>query len=117
MNAGEGAGARRAELQIRLSEFEIPPMQDVLLVGRRAPIGRQAARRMVDAVSPEQYEVIPLDHPQFEAAVVRRSLLRLVPAARLLAVLLEELGPMAAEDAVVKAQVRVVIEVTREVEL
>ncbi len=118
MEAAAGAaGTRKAELQIRFSEFEIPPMQDVLLVGRRAPIGPEAARRMVDAVCPDQYEIITLDHPVFEAAVIRRPLLRLVPVEKLVAVLIEEVGPLAAEDMVVKAQVKAVVQVTREVEL
>lgn len=115
--AGGAATTRKAELQIRFSEFEIPPMQDVLLVGRRAPIGPQAVRRMVDAVSPDQYEIVTLDHPVFEAAVIRRPLLRLVPAEKLVAILVEEVGPLAAEDMVVKAQVRAVVQVTRELEL
>ncbi|MBO8129218.1 MAG: hypothetical protein H0Z39_08490 [Peptococcaceae bacterium] len=45
---------KKAEIQLSLSEFEIPPMQDVLLVGNEAPIGPEAARRMVDALSPDQ---------------------------------------------------------------
>ncbi|MDI3535367.1 MAG: hypothetical protein PWQ82_1732, partial [Thermosediminibacterales bacterium] len=45
---------RKADITIKLSEFEIPPMQDIMLVGKKAPIGPEAVRQMVDAVSPEQ---------------------------------------------------------------
>jgi len=111
------AAERRAEITLRLSEFEFPPMQDVLLVGKRAPIGPEAARRMVDALSPEQYEVLPLDHAVLEAAVIRKNLLRMVPAEKLLPFLLEEGGKIAHESAIVKAQVTVTVEATRTVEL
>lgn len=37
---------KRAEINMRLSEFEMPPMQDILIVGKKAPIGPEAARRI-----------------------------------------------------------------------
>jgi hypothetical protein len=108
---------RRAEVTVRFSEFEFPPMQDALLVGKRAPIGPHAARRMIDVLSPDQYEVFPVEHEVIEAAVVRKNLLRMVPAEKLLPFLLEEGGKIATETTIVKVQVKVVVEVSRAVEL
>ncbi|KKM12150.1 hypothetical protein SY88_04670 [Clostridiales bacterium PH28_bin88] len=108
---------RKAEISIRLSEFEIPPMQDVLLVGRKAPIGPEAARRMVDALSPDQYEIIPVDEGPVEALVIRKSLLNMLPRERLLPVILEEGLKVANETTVIKAQLDVVVVVKRSVEL
>ncbi len=108
---------RKAEMTIRLSEFEIPPMQDALLVGKQAPIGPEAVRSMVDALSPEQYEIIRIEHQVFEAAVLKRSLLKLLPKDKLLPILLEECERVADEHAVVKAQVNIVIQVNRAVDL
>lgn len=108
---------RKAEMTIRLSEFEIPPMQDALLVGKKAPIGPEAVRRMVDALSPEQYEIIRIEHQVFEAAVLKRSLLKLLPEDKLLPILLEECERVGDEQAVVKAQVNIVIQVNRAVDL
>jgi len=100
-----------------LSEFEIPPMQDVLLVGKRAPIGPEAIRRMVSALSPDQYEVIQLDHDIFEAVVLKKSLVKLLPKEKLLPVILEEGARIATEKTVVKAQVNIEIQVSRVVDL
>lgn len=108
---------RKADVNIRLSEFEIPPMQDILLVGKKAPIGPKAIRLMVDAVSPDQYEIIQLDNDIFEAAVVKKSLLKLLPKEKLLSVILEEGARVATEKTVVKAQVNVIIHVGRVVDL
>ncbi|MDI6907145.1 MAG: hypothetical protein QMC81_06640 [Thermoanaerobacterales bacterium] len=92
-------------------------MQDVLLVGRRAIIGPEAIRRMVDALSPEQYEVIRTDHRLFEAVVLKKSLTKLMPKDKLLAIVLEEGERVAMEDTVVKAQVNIIIKVNRAVDL
>lgn len=108
---------RKAELSIKLSEFEIPPMRDVLLVGRKAPIGPEAVRRMVDALSPEQYEIIRLDHPTFEAVVVKNSITKLLPKEKLLPIILSEGERMASDTTLLKVQVNIVIHVSRGVDL
>ena len=104
---------RKAEVIIRLSEFEMPPMQDVLFVGRQAPIGPEAARRMVDALSPDQYEIIPVSDGAVEALVVRKRLFSIFPRERLIPLLLEESTGIAAETSVVKAHVSIDVVVTR----
>jgi len=108
---------RKAELTIRLTEFEIPPMRDVLLVGKKAPIGPEAVRRMVDALSPDQYEIIHIDHPVFEAAVIKKSIIQLMPKEKLLPIITEEGERMASESSLLKAQVNIVIQINRGVDL
>jgi|SRR5690554_243992 len=108
---------RKAELNISLSEFEIPPMQEILLVGRKAPIGPEAVQKMIDAISPAQYEIIRLSHEIFEAAVVKKSLLKLVPQEKLLSLIIEESAAFAAENTVLKARIAVTIKISRVVEL
>ena len=109
--------SKKAEITMRISEFEIPPMQDVLLVGRRAPIGPEAARRMVDILSPEQYEIIKIDHPAIEAIVIRKALFNILPQEKLIDLLLEEGGKVANESTIVKAQVNIVIQVSKSIDL
>lgn len=104
-------------MTIWVSEFEVPPMQDLLLVGKRAPIGPEAVRRMVEAISPQQYEIIRLDHDIFEAVVLKKSLLKLFPQEKLLPIVLEEGARIATENTVLKAQVKVVIQVNGTVNL
>ncbi|MQL51676.1 hypothetical protein GFC01_05250 [Desulfofundulus thermobenzoicus] len=108
---------RKAEISIRLSEFEIPPMQDVLVVGKKAPIGPEAVKRMVDALSPEQYVVIRLEHEIFEAAVLKKSLLKFIPQEKLLPIVLEECSAIATDDSVIKAQLNIVVQVNRAVDI
>ncbi|MFZ5646562.1 MAG: hypothetical protein ACOY30_02970 [Bacillota bacterium] len=115
--ADKWENSRTAEVSIRLSEFEIPPMQDVLLVGKRSPIGPEAAKRMVDALSPEQYEVIPVEEGPLEAMVVRKSLLKLIPKEKLFPIILDEGLKIATENMVIKAQIDVVVIIKRSIDL
>lgn len=108
---------KKAEITMRMSEFEMPPMQDVLIVGRRAPIGPEAARRMVDILSPDQYEIVKVDHPVIEAMVVRKALFSMLPKEKLIALLMEEGERVANESTIVKAQVSIVLQVSKAIDL
>lgn len=109
--------SKKAEITIRMSEFEMPPMQDVLIVGRKAPIGPEAARRMVDILSPDQYEIIKVEHPAIEAIVVRRALFNMLPRNKLIELLMEEGSRVADESTIVKAQVNIVLQVSKSIDL
>lgn len=102
---------------MRISEFEMPPMQDVLIVGKRAPIGPEAARHMADILSPDQYEIIKIDHPAIEALVIRKVLLNILSKEKLIPLILEEGGKVANESTIVKAQVNIVIQVSKSIDL
>ena len=109
--------SRKAEIIMRLSEFEMPPMQDVLIVGRKAPIGPEAARRMVDILSPEQYEIVQVSHPVIEAVVLRKSLTNMIEKDKLISLILDEGGKIANESTIIKAHINIVLEVSKTIDL
>jgi hypothetical protein len=114
---GRIEGTRKAEINMRFSEFEMPPMQDVLIVGKRAPIGPEAARRMVDILSPEQYEIVRLEHQYVEAVVVRKSLINMVEKDKLISIIMEEGGKVANESMIIRAQVSITLHVSKSIDL
>jgi hypothetical protein len=104
---------RKAQVNIRLSDFEIPPMQDILLIGKKAPIGPEAVRRMIDAMSPDQYEIITLENQTFEALVIKKTLLKQISKDKLIPIILEEGELIGTEEIVIKAQINIVYEINR----
>lgn len=93
---------KQLHLSLRAQPFEIPPLWDALLIGCRAPIGPEAARRMAESLSPGQYELIPLEGPVIEACLVRKKLLQLVEGESLVQLLLEECAQMLDEETVIR---------------
>ncbi|MHB1420327.1 MAG: hypothetical protein ACYCX4_12210 [Bacillota bacterium] len=108
---------RNAEISIKFSEFEFPPMQDVLIVGKNAPIGPEAARKVVDMLSPDQYDIIRIEEGPVEAIVVRKTLLKMVPQEKLIPAILEEGSKITSETSIVKAKLDINIIVKRMIEL
>jgi len=110
-------GTRKVEINMRFSEFEMPPMQDVLIVGKRAPIGPEAAKRMVDILSPEQYEIVRIEHECVEAIVVRKSLLDMLSKDKLISIIMEEGGKIANESMIIRAQINIILNVSKSIDL
>ncbi|WNC12565.1 hypothetical protein [Brevibacillus brevis] len=109
--------SRKATLTLKISEFEVPPMQDLLIIGRRAPIGPEAVRRMAEALSPEQFTLIKMDHPKIEAVLLRNSLLQMIDEKRLMTIILEEAERMISDSMVLRSELKIAMSVQREVDL
>lgn len=109
--------ARKLELTLRLSTFEVPPIQDALVIGREAPVGIEGARRMVDAITPGQFEVLKLEHPDVEAVVIRKNLLKCIPGQRLADLLAGEFARLATPQMILKVQIHIVGQVSLEMNL
>lgn len=109
--------SKKALLSLKISEFELPPMQDLLIVGRKAQIGPEAVRRMAEALSPEQYTVIPTDHPKVEAVLVRTSLFDMLDRDVLLSFVLNETDLMFNDTMVLRAKLNITVSLQREVNL
>jgi len=117
MMVGRIEEKRKAEINMHFSEFEMPPMQDILIVGKRAPIGPEAARRMVDILSPEQYEIVRIEHAHVEAIVIRKFLLSILPKDKLISIIMEEGGKVANESMIIRAQINITLHVSKSIEL
>lgn len=108
---------RKAEITLRLSEFEIPPMRDILVIGKRAPIGPEAAKRMADAVAPDRFMVIPVNDKTIEAILLRKTILQLVPQERLVLLIIEEAKEIMQKENVVRVGLNIEILTKRIIEL
>ncbi|MCD9024951.1 hypothetical protein K7P76_24370 [Cohnella sp. NL03-T5] len=104
-------------LSLKFSEFEMPPMQDLLIIGKRAPIGPEAVRRMAEALSPEQFSIIKIEHPKIEAVLVRNSLLQMLDENVLLGIIMEETENMISDSMVIRSELKVEVSVHREVDM
>jgi hypothetical protein len=81
---------RCINMQIRFTRYEVPPLKDALIIGKRAPIGANSISRAFDELSPGMFTLIRLDHPVIEAVLIRLSDLRKLPQDQLLNRLLRQ---------------------------
>ncbi|HBF39086.1 MAG TPA: hypothetical protein DDW50_17430 [Firmicutes bacterium] len=107
----------KIQLDIRFSKLDIPSLYNFFLIGKKAPINSETIHPFVNAIFPEQYELIYLEHPIFEALIIKKLLLKQIPLEKLLPIILEEGEQIATEEIVINAQMDVCIQVNREIDL
>ena len=86
----ESKGKRKSIVDMELSTFDIPPSGDVLVLGKRAPVGPQAAKRMLDSVSPGQFELVQLDDDIIEVILCKKYLFSRAEREQFIKAIIEE---------------------------
>jgi hypothetical protein len=85
----ETSPRRRINLQLRCTQYHLPPLDSALIIGKRAPVGINGISRAFQELSPAAFQLIPVDHPVAEAVLVRVSDLRKLPQQALISRLLQ----------------------------
>ncbi len=103
---------RKAIIDFAFQRFSLPPIQDALVIGRRAPVGANGVERAFRELTPGIYKLVHVDHPIIEAVLVRESDLRKIPQQDLVGRIVEHAGSiMDASDALhVKMDITVLIQ-------
>ena len=105
---------RWATMSLKFEQFQLPPVRDALVIGRRAPAGSNGIARAMTEFSPGAFRLIKVDHPVIEGVLVRASDLRKVPEELLIPRLLKAAESIMDEtDAL---HVTISIEITAETE-
>lgn len=90
---------RHSLFRAHIKEFVLPPISDGLVLGKRSPIGHVAVGKALSLLSTTAFEHIELDDDVIGDILVRRAILRKVPASQLKAFVVEEVKPaMGAEE-------------------
>jgi hypothetical protein len=90
----EVAPSRRVNLELRLTQYYLPPLDNALIIGKRAAVGANSISRAFEELSPGTFRLIPVEHSVAEAVLVRSSDLRKVPETELVRRLLQQADQM-----------------------
>lgn len=82
--------APNISVQMEINILKIPPCQDVIVVGKRAPVGKNAVELMLEALAPGIFESIELEHPVIEALVANKGQINLLGKENLLRLIVSE---------------------------
>ncbi len=108
--------SKKARINIELTTFEIPPSGDILVLGKRCPIGVQAAKRMLDAVAPNQFELIQMEDEIIEGILVKKHLFLRTEKESLIKTVVEEAKAIMGTDCMIKIKCEVTVIVSKEIQ-
>ena len=111
----KSGGSRKALIDLELSTFEIPPSGDILALGKRCPIGQQAAKKMLDTVAPGQFELIDLEDDLIEALLVKEYLFLRANKEKLVNAVVEEAKAIMGQECMIRIRCEISVTVKREI--
>jgi hypothetical protein len=90
----DGTPSRKINLELRFTQYHLPPLDDALIIGRRAPVGANSISRAFEELSPGSFRLISVEHHVAEAILIRVSGIRKLPEAELVRRLLVQADQM-----------------------
>ena len=107
--------SRKARLSMEISIFHIPPSGDVLILGKRCPIGPQAAKKMLDTVSPGEFELVQLEDDRIDGILARKHLFLKAEKERLIEAIIEESKPIMSDQCMMTIKCDITVTIQREI--
>lgn len=107
----------RVDMTIRISRFNLPPVQSALVVGKRAGIGSRAIGKALDEMMPKQFERFDVEHPLIEAVLVRSAHLRRVPSDKLIPVIVRHAESVMADVDMLHFDIAIELLINERIEL
>jgi hypothetical protein len=98
-------------IRARVTEFAVPPVHDVLVLGRQSPIGCIAVRSALQLLSAQPFVHIELDDPALSDILVRESITRRVSQERLVEFVRTRVRPLMSETEIMHLDLSVEVEV------
>lgn len=99
-------------LTARVTEYQIPPFRDALVLGREASIGCHAVRRALSLLVKTPFTHIELGDPVIADILIREDLLRRMPQERVIAFVIEHIKPLMGITEVLQVELDIEVTVT-----
>jgi len=98
---------RKIHISAQVCEYAIPPLKDMLVLGKQAPIGCIAMRRAIELLVTATYEHIEIEDDVIADILVRQHLLKRISREGLIDFVLKHVKPMMGIDEVMHASIDV----------
>ena len=98
----------KIHVSARVGEYNIPPMKDMLVLGKRAPIGCIAMRRALDLLIKTPFEHIEIeDDDVISDILVRKPLLKRIGKDELIKFVLRDVKPLLSPEELLHVELEI----------
>ncbi len=98
---------KKIHITARVGEYAIPPLKDMLVMGKQAPIGCIAMRRAIELLIKTPFEHIEIEDDVISDILVRQHLLKRVSKDGLIDFVMTNVKPLMGPDEVLHAEIDV----------
>ncbi|GGI81764.1 hypothetical protein [Legionella impletisoli] len=88
----------RYRITARISEYKVPPVDDVLVLGKSAPIGFTAMKRAIGLLIAQPYDHIKIDDEIIGDLLIRKNILRRLKKEAIINFIIMHIKPLMGEN-------------------
>lgn len=84
-------------IQLSFETLELPPFQDILVIGKNSPHGKIGVSKSLELLAPHKFETIEVDDKGIDAVIISKKILKKISKNSILALLSRKVFPFVAE--------------------
>lgn len=92
---------------LAFEDVSLPPFQDILILGRKCPHGKDGVSKCLNFLAPDDFELIELDDPNIEALLVNKRILKRLPIPKIIEVLQQKVFPYITKGEIIRVDFKV----------
>ncbi|WP_299523587.1 hypothetical protein [uncultured Lutibacter sp.] len=96
-------------VNLSFEEIKLPPFEEILVLGKHSPHGKQGISKSFDLLIPNGFEIIDSDHENVDCVFVNKRILSKMPKERILKILEANVFPYVSEKEILKVDFKVKI--------
>ena len=97
-------------IRVRVREFGVPPIHDVLVLGKQSPIGCAAIRKAIEYLVASPFDHLEIEDDVISDIIVRSAIMRRIPKDKLIAFVVSQIKPLMAADEILHLDLEIEVE-------
>ncbi len=97
---------------LSFEEIKLPPFEEILVLGKNSPHGKQGISKSFDLLIPNGFEIIDSNHQNVDCVFVNKRILAKMPKERILQILTDNIFTYVSDKEIIKVDFKVNISFT-----
>lgn len=93
---------RKYSVQLSFEEIKLPPLEDILVLGKKCPQGKIGVYKSFELLVPNEFEVFEITDSNIEAVLINKKLLIKIDSTSIINILKEKVFPFVSDSEILK---------------
>ena len=89
-------------ISISCEPVNLPPFNDILVLTHQCPQGKMGVTKCLHLLSPDDFEMVLVQHETVEALIVNKKILKKIPSQKIIETLSQTVFPMVSQGEIIK---------------
>ncbi len=94
-------------VNLSFEEIKLPPFEEMLVLGKNSPHGKQGVSKSFDLLIPNGFTIIETNHENVDCVFVNKRILTKMPEKKILKILQNNVFPHVSEQEILKVDFKV----------